>query len=270
MPEYGYSMQPKNNVKYAKAQLYDIDASFKDLGMVCANIKNKKTSEAEEFLKKAAKMEVPVRFYKHNTKLGHRRELGGKKGRYPRKSAKIVLGVLQNAVANAANKGLLGELVVVHAAANKQSSYPRTAPRGRWRRSNFETARVEIVVKECKAASEEDRKKKLEERKKKAEEKKARKKELEEEMEGEESPEEMKAEEAPEEPAPEEKKEAKKEAKAEAPAKKAEPKKAAPKKAEAPKPEVKKEEKKPEVKKEEKAPEKKAEPVAEKKSDVKE
>jgi large subunit ribosomal protein L22 len=181
MPEFGYSMQlPKDyETKFAKAQLHDVDASYKDLGQVCANIKGLSVEKAESLLAKVSKGEFPIWFKKHNKKMGHRGEIGGKKGRYPIKCAKIVLQVLKNAVANANNKGLLGELKVVHAAANKQGTYPRVAPRGRWRRSNYVTSRVEIILKEIAEAKPEEKAKKREALTKKAAEKRKAREEAE-------------------------------------------------------------------------------------------
>ena len=141
--KYGY----KIDEKCAPAQLYDIDASFKDLAAVCDNIRGMDTDKAVEFLEKAAKKEVPIYYKRWNKKLGHRRELGGKKGRYPVKAVKIVLSVLKNAIANASQKGLWNTYVA-HASANKQSIYPRLQPKGRRIRSDYETSRVEIVLRE--------------------------------------------------------------------------------------------------------------------------
>lgn len=162
MPEFGYSMQlpEKDAAKFARAQAHGVDASYKDLGAVCANIRGKTAEKAEELLGKASKGEFPIHFARHAKKMGHRGEIGGKRGRYPKKSAKLVLKVLKNAVANANTKGLLGELKVVHATANKQDIYPRIAPRGRWRRNNYVTARIEIVLREVAEAKPEEKEKK--------------------------------------------------------------------------------------------------------------
>ena len=175
MPEFGYSMQigKEDAPKFARAQLCDVDASWKDMGQVCGNLKGLSAEKAEALLGKVSKGEFPIRFRAHSKKMGHRGEIGGKKGRYPMKCAKICLQVLRNAVANANSKGLYGELVVVSAAANKQATYPRSAPRGRWRKSNYETTRLEIVLKEVSAASTEE----SEKRKKDLGEKAARKRE---------------------------------------------------------------------------------------------
>ncbi|MEM3399666.1 MAG: 50S ribosomal protein L22 [Candidatus Micrarchaeia archaeon] len=167
MPEYGYSY--KTNGLCAKAQLYDIDASFKDLSQVCSAIKGKPTDVALKFLNDVKKMEKPVVYRKFNKKLGHRSELGGKKGRYPKKAAGIVLQVLKNAIANAEFMGIVHPYVK-HACANKQSIFYRIAPKGRLMRSNYETARVEIILEEMP----EDMLKKLEAKKTKKQEKKIR------------------------------------------------------------------------------------------------
>ncbi len=203
MSDYNYTMQlPKEAGKFARSQLADVDASFKDLGAVCANIMGKSTEKAEALLVKAGKGEFPIHYRKHSKKKGHRGEIGGKKGGYPVKSAKLVLGVLRNAVANANARGLLGDLEIVHASANKLRSFPRVAPRGRWRRNDYVTARIQIVLREIAEAKPEEkaRKKKAIEAKI-AEKRRAReeaKKKLEEEM--------KQAEGAPEEKTEEEKK----------------------------------------------------------------
>jgi len=148
MAKLGYSYKPNENEKIAKAQQHDVDASYKDLSEVCMNIKGRETSGAIKLLEKVSRGEAPIPFKKFSKHLGHRRELGGRKGRYPKKSAKIVLQVLRNAIANAQHKGLGNKLVVKHASANKQNIYPRLAPKGRQVRSNYETSRVEIVLQE--------------------------------------------------------------------------------------------------------------------------
>ncbi len=133
---------------YAFAQKYDLNASYKDLSEVCSSIRGKSYKDALALLEKAERMEVPIEFKRFNKKLGHRRELGGKKGRYPVKAVRIVKKVLLNAFNNAKVKRINEEtLVVVHAAANKQKVYPRLAPKGRRMRWDYETARVEIVLK---------------------------------------------------------------------------------------------------------------------------
>ncbi len=131
----------------ASSRLEDVDASFKDLTQVCGRIKNKKSAWAMDFLKKAAEGTIPVLYRTHNKRLGHRKELRGRKGRYPKKAAAIVLKVLKSAIANGTVKGLGDEFIVIHASANKKHVYPRLAPKGRQSRSFLETARIEVVLR---------------------------------------------------------------------------------------------------------------------------
>ena len=144
-----YSAQFKDETKIAKARVEDVDASFKDLIAVCDNIRLRRTDIAVDMLEKASKGLIPLRYWKHCTKMGHRHELKGQKGRYPKKAAGIVLKVLKSAIANARAKGL-GEdrLIVAHAAANKQHIYGRLQPKGLRKRHDYETARVELAVTE--------------------------------------------------------------------------------------------------------------------------
>ncbi|MBI5159434.1 50S ribosomal protein L22 [Candidatus Micrarchaeota archaeon] len=183
MPEYDYSYAQENKqLKTARAQAYNLDASYKDLSQVCANIKGKMIDDALELLESASEGKRAIKYKKFNKKLGHRRELGGKKGRYPWKAAKMVLKVVQNAQANASFKGLYEALKIVHASANKQATYPRMQSKGRQSRAYYETARVEVVVREMLGAKikkkelSADEKKNLEEKKEAKKRKKEEKK----------------------------------------------------------------------------------------------
>jgi len=144
-----YSTTFKDESKVAKARVEDVDASFKDLIAVCDNIRLRRTDIAVDMLEKASKGLIPLRYWKHNTHMGHRHELMGQKGRYPKKAAGIVLKALKSVIANARIKGL-GEdrLIVVHAAANKQHIYRRLQPKGLRKRHDYETARIELAVAE--------------------------------------------------------------------------------------------------------------------------
>ena len=149
---YSYDIPKGKEADFAFARAENVNASFKDLAEVCGNIRNRNANWAIELLEKAEKGEIPLRFRGHNKGMAHRRELGGRKGRWPKKCSRIVLKVLKSALANAQAKGLSEELVVEHACANKKNSYPRLAAKGRRSWHRFETARVEIVLKEKEGA----------------------------------------------------------------------------------------------------------------------
>lgn len=141
--KYGFGALMREE-EIAKAQQYNIDASYKDLCAVCSNLRGLTADQGVQYLE-AVLDGFPVLYKRWNKHLGHRRELGGRKGRYPVKSAKYVLMVLKNAIANASGKGL-DNLTIVHVQANKQAIYPRMLSKGRQFRANYETARVEVVL----------------------------------------------------------------------------------------------------------------------------
>ena len=152
-----YSFNIKNAENIVLAQRYDINASYKDLAAVCDAIRYMNAGAALEKLDRLIAMEMPIEYRRHNKHMGARHELGGRKGAYPVKAAKEVRLALINAIANAGNKGLLGEeLYIVHAAANKTRILRRYPSRGTlaWGRgmygrasimhSDLEYAKVEI------------------------------------------------------------------------------------------------------------------------------
>jgi len=130
----------------------------KDLVEVCGNIRYKPVGDALKLLEAAAEGLVPILYRGNNRHLGHRRELGGRKGRYPKKSVKIVLKALKSAIANAQSKGLSEELIVMHACANKKAEFGRLSSKGRRNYSGLITARIEIVLKEKEGAKRPEKK----------------------------------------------------------------------------------------------------------------
>jgi ribosomal protein uL22 len=141
------------------AGVKDINASFKDLCAVCDSIRGTPVPAATMLLEKVERGKLPILYKRHNRYMGDRHELGGKKGRWPKKCAAFVRKVLVNAAANARNTGEDPDsMFVVHAAANKTQIIPRRPPKGiRYvrtggygyvptRRSDMELARIEIGI----------------------------------------------------------------------------------------------------------------------------
>lgn len=162
MNMYSYTIPEDKKDMYAMARAEDVEASYRDLSEVCGRIRNKDCARAVAFLEKAATGEIPVLFKRHNKKLGHRRELGGAKGRYPMKAAKAVLKALNSAIANSRVKGMSEELTIVHACANKRHDYPRMSAKGRRSMQHYATSRIEIVVKERVELPKDERKRRIE------------------------------------------------------------------------------------------------------------
>ncbi len=159
-----YSIKVDNAAKgsgeIALSQRYDLNVSYKDLGAVCDAVRYMMASSALELLERVIRMETPLLFKRHNKHMGSRHELGGKKGKYPRKaSAEVRLAIL-NAMANAKNNGNLDaeKMYVIHAAANKTQILKRSPSKGSiaWGRgmygrsainhSDLEFAKIEIGI----------------------------------------------------------------------------------------------------------------------------
>jgi large subunit ribosomal protein L22 len=152
--KYSYNLD-KKDIVFAGAT--ELNASFKDLAAVCDFIRYKKVNTAIAMLDSVIKGGTPIEYRKFSKGMGSRRELHGRKGRYPSKAAMLVKKVVQNAYANANNKGYLpDDMYVVHASANQGAinrRYPpkgvRTVMRGGYgyatmRRSDLVFAKVEI------------------------------------------------------------------------------------------------------------------------------
>lgn len=142
-----YAFQKKTEKRTARARLTGINASFKDLCEVCRSVRYQETDYAIAFLERAAEGEQAIEMPRHGKGRGHVRQLGGKQGGWPVKSAKIVLGVVKSANANA-NKLGIGTTKVAHIIANKEHTFPRMSPKGRRIVHNYETAFVEVVLEE--------------------------------------------------------------------------------------------------------------------------
>jgi large subunit ribosomal protein L22 len=140
----GYSQDLEN---VARARAEGVEASYKDLSQVCGMIARQDTGTALTLLELASTGVMPVPFKRFNKKLGHRRELGGQKGRYPMKAAVVVLKLLKSAIANGKVLGLGDKYQVVTASTNVKAIYPRMASKGRTARSNIVLSRVEVVLK---------------------------------------------------------------------------------------------------------------------------
>ena len=155
---YKYSHKA-DEAKVSRSQGYDLDVSYKDLANVATAIKHKSVAKARVVLQSVIDKKTPIAYTKFNKGMGHRSQLGGKKGRFPKKECRAALQLLDNAVSNAVKKGFdETALFVRHAQAYKQNTLPRY--RRTWVggavlgygkqaiRSDYVTARMEITLEE--------------------------------------------------------------------------------------------------------------------------
>lgn len=89
----------------------NLSISKKHAREVLAFIKGMKVNQAINRLEQVINHKEAVPFKRFNTKIGHRK--GMSSGRYPEKTCKAVITVLNNAKNNALNKGLQeGKLII--------------------------------------------------------------------------------------------------------------------------------------------------------------
>ena len=216
---YAFKSDKENIVKIVGR---DLGISTKQSIELCSFIKNKTVARATAMLEKVKDQKLAVPFKRFTEGAGHKKGLRGVVGgKYPYKTSKTFLGLLKALEANAQNKGLSPDLMIIHACAQKASTPLRY---GRKRRISMKRTHVEIVAEEMEPVKKEGKRKE------------AAKKE---------TPEEVKKEVKEE----VKKEEPKKEVKKPQPKKEPEKKVDDTKKESKPKPEAKPEEKKPEVKK---------------------
>ena len=137
MPEWGYSITGLDPTKTVKASGRELRVSHKAAREVCTAIKGMTLDQAKEYLNKVMRKKQPVPFRRYNKKLGHRHGVENAfAARYPIKTAKRILQVLEGAEANAEFRGFdLERLRVLHAAAYPGMKLERFTPRALGRSS---------------------------------------------------------------------------------------------------------------------------------------
>ena len=152
MPEWGYSITGLDPAKTVKASGRELRVSHKAAREVCTAIKGMTLDQAKEYLNKVMRKKQPVPFRRYNKKLGHRHGVENAfAARYPIKTAKRILQVLEGAEANAEFKGFdVERLRVLHAAAYPGMKLERFTPRALGRSSpKIQTlTHVELVLEQ--------------------------------------------------------------------------------------------------------------------------
>ncbi len=141
-----------NNETMARAQGIALPVSFKQSVEVCRFIKNKEYKYALRLLEGVTEMKNPVPYRTFNRGgTGHKKGMGP--GRYPIKASTYVIKLLKSAYANARQKGLDTESLIVKAAVAKKG--PKTFHYGRKRGTKAKRTHIEVVVEAVKKKAEE-------------------------------------------------------------------------------------------------------------------
>ncbi|MBS3138088.1 50S ribosomal protein L22 [Candidatus Woesearchaeota archaeon] len=141
------------NLEGAKAVGRDLPISMKHSVEVCAFVKGKDLQHAKQLLKEVIVLKRAVPYYRFNQDLGHKKGMAS--GRYPQKTAKEILKVIESAEVNAQFKGMnTSRLRIAHLAAHLAS---RPFQSGRHRGRKMKRTHIEVIVQEYKKQDKEQK-----------------------------------------------------------------------------------------------------------------
>ena len=113
----GISMQTYDGKTMAKVIGTNLPVSKKIAYEVTNHIRGRPVDKAIALLQDVQKLKTPVPYKRYNRDTPHRKG-DFAAGRFPEKAARFIIPMLESLKANAENKGLTGELILVHAAAH--------------------------------------------------------------------------------------------------------------------------------------------------------
>ena len=133
----------------AKAIGKEMPISPKFTREICGLIRGMKVNKAISTLEGVIALETPVPLKRYNKRVSHKQGVGP--GRYPKKAAAAVLGVIKSAVANAEYKGLnTDDMVIRTISASRGRVTPGHMARahGRATEWNQDTVNLEVIIEE--------------------------------------------------------------------------------------------------------------------------
>lgn len=153
MPNYSYAFKNYDKTQYVRASLREKDISHKHAREVSIAINGMSIEKAREFLENVVDKKIAVPYRRYNNEIAHRSNIrdGFFAGRFPEKTCKELLKLLDNLEANAEYKGMdLDRLKIVNAVVHKGTKLKRFIPRAMGRSSpRFNTlVHVELIAQE--------------------------------------------------------------------------------------------------------------------------
>ena len=133
----------------AKAIGKEMPISPKFTREICGMVRGMKVNKAIDTLEGVIALEVPVPLKRYNKRVSHKQGVGP--GRYPKKAAAAVLGVIKSAVANAEYKGLnTDDMVIRTITASRGRVTPGHMARAHGRATEWtqDTVNLEVIIQE--------------------------------------------------------------------------------------------------------------------------
>jgi len=151
MSRFGYAFQNYDATRHVRSSLREKDISHKHAREVAIAIKGLSIEKARDYLQAVINKERAVAFRRFKNQVGHKSDPGMMSGRYPQKTAKEFIKVLDNLESNAEYKGMdLDRIKIVNATVHKGVTIKRFIPRamGRATPKNDVLTHVELVGQE--------------------------------------------------------------------------------------------------------------------------
>ena len=151
MGRFSYAFQNYDVTRHVRASLREKEISHKHAREVAIAIKGLSIEKARDFLQAVIRKDRAVAFRRFKNQVGHKSDPGMMSGRYPQKTAREFIKVLDNLESNAEYKGMdLDRLKIINATVHKGVIIKRFIPRamGRATPKNNVLTHVELVAQE--------------------------------------------------------------------------------------------------------------------------
>jgi len=153
MPHYSYAFQHFDKTKHVRAALREKNISRKHSREVALAIRGLSIEKAREYLENVIAKKLAVPYRRYNNEVAHRSNIrdGFYAGRFPQKTAKEFLRLLDNLESNAEYKGMdLDRLRIINSVVHIGTKLERFTPRAMGRSSPKIgiLVHIELVAKE--------------------------------------------------------------------------------------------------------------------------
>ena len=151
MGRYDYAFQNFASTRHVRASIREKKISHKHAREVATAIKGLTIEKARDYMISVVAKDRAIPFRRFKNQVGHRSDPGMMSGRYPEKTAKEFLKLLDNLESNAEYKGMdIDRFKIINATAHKGVLIKRFIPRaqGRATDKNDVLTHVELVAQE--------------------------------------------------------------------------------------------------------------------------
>ena len=153
MTGYSYSYEHFDKTRQVRAAIREKSISHKHAREIAIALRGMSIERTRVFLEDVIARKIAVPFRRHNNEVAHRSNIqdGFFAGRFPQKTAKEILKLLDNLESNAEYKGMdLERLRIVSAVVHKGTKLERFTPRAMGRSSpKIDTlVHIEVVAQE--------------------------------------------------------------------------------------------------------------------------